>query len=181
MALVALLMAVLMVMPMTVALAEGADEEPVFDIAGELSGGARQARAEFCRSVGFSERDMMAIFTTKFRIHRIQTELKTSLAAMAVAVLDAGDGDSEKLAAAERYVAERERLLAEQAGLEEALVRRVGADGDALKMAALMVLGAVDSGRRVTCAVNSEVSGGSGGSVKRRGRELGLRQPFSTQ
>lgn len=155
-------------------------QRQVTDLREELrdQGDVRQARIEFGREAGFTDEDMRLIFGTKFHLQRLQYRLRGSLEALAVTLLDESEPTDVKAAAVQDYLAQREQILAQMSALQERLIQQVGAQDDPIKMGALIVFGVVDSGRRVLCAVNSEISGGGSGGIKLHERGQGLQQPL---
>ncbi|MGD9497228.1 MAG: hypothetical protein AB7Y46_13095 [Armatimonadota bacterium] len=136
------------------------------------------ARMEFGRQAGFTDEQMRLILGTKFHLHRLQLRLTSDLEALAVALLDEAEPDEVKAAAVAEYLQRREQTLRAMEDVQQRLIAQVGAEDDPLKMGALIVFGVVDSGRRVTCAVHSEISGGGSGGIRREEMGRGLQQPL---
>ncbi|MEA3403839.1 MAG: hypothetical protein U9R79_21570 [Armatimonadota bacterium] len=157
-----------------------ADEAgPVTDLGAELGeDNVRQARIDFGKSAGFTEQQMRMVFGTKFHLHRLQERLRADLEAMAVAVLDDAEPREARAAAVEEYLRRRQRTMRQMEQIQQRLIQAVGADEDPLKMGALLVFGVVDSGRRVLCAVQSEIAGGGSGGIKHDEMGAGLQQPL---
>ncbi len=173
---------ILMVLALSAAcIVAAADEDcGVTDLRQELAeeGDVREARADFGGQAGFTEEDMRLIFGTKFHLHRLQEQLKGDLEALAVMLLDEAEPTEAKAAAVEDYLDRREQTLQAMSDIEQRLIRQVGAQDDPMKMGALLIFGVMDSGRRVLCAVHSEISGGGGGGIKPHEMGHGLQQPL---
>ena len=137
-----------------------------------------RARLEFAEGVGFTPEQLKTIFVTKHRIHKLQDDLRLSLTELAAALTSEGEDAEFKRQAADKYLAVKAEFDSEYAEVQEKLISDVGADDDPLKMAALMIVGAVDNGRRVTCAVQSAVSGGASPGVHGQSRENKLGRSF---
>lgn len=161
------------------AAAEGSDDQAAYDIQRELRGSAHKARVEFGRQAGLTDADMWEIFRTKVQLHRMHEDLRHELEALAV-MLQGPGAEEDKRAAVEDYLSKRDETLAGRAALEQALIEKVGADENPLKMGALMIFGVLDSGRRVLCAVRSEVAGGAGSGLRGAPGAEGLQQPLGT-
>jgi len=161
-------------------IAEPAGEgQEVYRIQEALRQGPLKARLEFGREMGLTDRDMLAVFRAKREMQRLQEGLRRDLEALAVMLMGPAT-EEDKRAATEAYLRTREETATAQQALEQKLVTSLGAEQDSLKMGALLILGVLDSGRRVLCAVHSEVSGGAAGSLRLKPRTEGLRQPLGT-
>ncbi len=137
-----------------------------------------RARLEFAEDVGFTPEQLKTIFMTKRQIHELQDELRLSLTELAVALTSEAEDAEFKRQAAEKYLAAKAEFDSKYAEVQEKLISDIGADTDPLKMAALMIMGAVDNGRRISCAVQSAVSGGASPGVHGQSRESKLGRSF---
>ncbi len=191
-----LILMVLALSALSAACIVAADEDcGVTDLRQELAeeGDVREARADFGGQAGFTEEDMRLIFGTKFHLHRLQERLRGDLEALAVLLLDEAEPTEAKAAAVQDYLDRREQTLqamsdieqrlirqvgAQDDPIEQRLIRQVGAQDDPVKMGALLIFRVMDSGRRVLCAVYSEISGGGGGGIKHNEIGHGLQQPL---
>ena len=163
-----------------VAVAEGAGgDQEVYDIQKSARGAARKEKLEFAQEMGLTQEHMRTIFRTKGALHRMQEELRRDLEAMAV-MLQGPGAEEDKLAAVEAYLSRREEILAKQAEMELKLLETIGAHDDPMKVAALMVMGVLDSGRRVLCSVHSGVAGGAPPDLHHNEALHGLTQPLGT-
>ena len=152
--------------------------DKVVDVGKVLAEQDHRAKVEFGLGAGFTHLELREIFTTKHQVHRLQEELRSSLTVLAVALQSEAEGEEFKRQAAVDYLAAKAEFDAKYAELQENLIEKVGANDDPLKLGALMIYGALDSGRRITCGVQSAVSGGSSQGTQGQGREENLRGSF---
>ncbi len=159
---------------------EGSSEsgEQPADLGKVLAQQDLKARLDFAEGVGFTPEHLKTIFVTKHQIHKLQNDVRLSLTELAVALTSEAEDAEFKRQAAEKYLKAKAEFDSEYAELQEKLISDIGADDDPLKMAALMIMGVVDSGRRITCAVQSAVSGGASPGVHGQSREHKLGRSF---
>ncbi|MFP3904774.1 MAG: hypothetical protein ACLFWB_11080 [Armatimonadota bacterium] len=154
--------------------------EEVCDLGEVLQGQTVRARLDFAEMAGFTKDELGMIMVTRRQIHRIQDELQASLVEMAVALQSESEDEQFKRSAVEKYMETKKAADERYDQLQSALIEALGANEDPLKMGALIVLGVIDSGRRITCAVQSSVSGGVSPGVHGQNAENLLRGSFRT-
>jgi hypothetical protein len=124
---------------------------------------------------GFTAEDMRAIRIAKLRMLRLKQQLEDELQALAVAMYSKNDDPAARLEAAKQAVEKCKRIEQQDKQLQDELVRAVGAADDPVKMAGLILLGAVGGGRRTMCEVRPGVAGGAQDARPDLGK-LGLRE-----
>lgn len=155
-----------------------ASGEKAVDVGKVLAEQDRRAKVDFGLGAGFTPQEIGEIFRTKHQIHRLQDELRSSLTVLAVALQSDAEGEEFRRQAAVDYLAAKAEFDTKYAQLQEQLIEKVGANDDPLKLGALMIYGALDNGRRITCGVQSAVSGGSSQGAHGQGHEENLRGSF---
>ena len=158
------LLALAAVLPVA-SLSAAAAEEDV-DIAGETAHQTLKTRLEFADKCGITPQQLLQVMRAKAHMARLQHQLTQQTEALAVTLGSTTISDQEKQDAVEQYLAIREASLAQYNAIQQEIVKGVEADSNPLALGALIVLGVVDSGRRVTCAVKSPVAGGAGMDVR---------------
>lgn len=161
-----------------VAGAQGASVETDVDIGRETAHQTLKTRVEFAEKCGLTPQQLGQVMRAKGRLGFLQHQLAQQTEALAVTLGSMAVTDEDKQAAVERYLASREQALAQYEAVQQEIIKAVGADSNPLAMGALIVLGAVDSGRRITCAVRSPVAGGAGTDVHGEARDQGLAGSF---
>jgi hypothetical protein len=142
---------------------QGAELEPADSLAQVLRQETLQDRLEIAREWGFEPQQLLLIRAYKARMQRLHWEMTEALQQLAVVMYTPADDPGQRQAAA-RAAVERCRQLAEQdRQLQEELIERLGARDDPVKMAALMLLGAVGQ-RRTVCEIRPGVAGGAQGA-----------------
>jgi len=119
------------------------------------------ARLEFLEQAGFSLPEIAAVERAKGERVRLQTGLRQAASELAAAVQTPEADEAFVQQALDAYTAAKDATDIRMAELEAALIKQTGAEGDPKKMAALMLMGAVDNGLRVVCAVKSGTIGGA--------------------
>ena len=161
-----------------VAWCEGASVESDVDIGRETAHQTLKTRVEFADKCGLTPHQLAQVMRAKGRLGFVQHQLAQQTEALAVTLGSTAVTDEDKQAAVERYLALRAQALAQYEAVQQEIITAVGADSNPLAMGALIVLGAVDSGRRITCAVRSPVAGGAGTDVHGEPRDHGLLGSF---
>lgn len=154
--------------------------EDVCDLGEVLEDQTVRDRLDFAEMAGFTRDELRMILVTRRQIHRTQDELQASLVEMAVALQSEAEDEQFKRSAVEKYMETKQAADERYHQLQSALIEALGPDEDPLKMGALVVLGVIDSGRRITCAVQSSVSGGVSPGVHGQNAENSLRGSFRT-
>ncbi len=108
----------------------------------------REGREIFAEDLGFSPQDMAAIQQAKSQKRAIRDAVETDLRAVLHSLKGGQSSDDEVCAAATKTIRTRDQALAEMAAIDQALITQVRADEDPKKLAALMILSAVDNGLR---------------------------------
>lgn len=134
------------------------------DLAATLRTESLQTRIKTMQEWGFSLQELQLIRAYKRRMHAVREQLEDALQALAVTMYTEYEEPEQRKKAAQEAVERCRRLAEEDRRLQDELIERVGAKDDALKMAGLILLGAVDGGRRVMCEVSPGVAGGAQGA-----------------
>ncbi len=144
------------------------------DLAATVMQEARRKRLELFQEWGFTLQDLLVIRTYKARMHRIRDQLEDALQQLAVVMYTENEDPQVRKQTAEQIAERCRKLQEEDRKLQEELMERVGAKDDPLKLAGLMLMGCVDSGRRVLCEISPGVAGGAQGTglPLARGHEL---------
>jgi hypothetical protein len=171
---------VLLVLPVLASALDSSAGEADVDLASELAGQTMKTRLEFAAYCGLTPEQFRTVMGAKVRLALLQAQIRDAARQLAVSLTSDTIPDDEKRTAAEGYVAARADALAQYEAAEKQIIAAVGADQDALKMGALIVLGVVDSGRRITCTVKSPVSGGAGNDLGASSQRGTLRQSLVT-
>ncbi len=140
---------------------QAAQEEQPDDLARTLAEEALKARRERAERWHLTQRDLWLIGRSRAHMHAIRRRVDDLLQELAVVMYDPQATDEERQQKAERIAAEIRRLQEADRQLQLQLIQQTGADKDPVKYAALMLMGAIDSGRRVMCQVKVGVAGGA--------------------
>lgn len=158
--------------------ATASSSEADIDIGKETAYQTIKTRLEFAEKCGISQEQFVQVMRAKGKLHRIGHDLTQKAEALAIALGSDTIGDDEKKAAVEEYMKLRAETVAQYNAIQDEIIKTAGADTNPLAMGALIILGAVDSGKRVTCAIKSPVAGGAGTDVHGAPGEGGLAASF---
>lgn len=121
----------------------------------------RRERIETMQEWGFSLQELQLIRAYKARMHRLKEQLDDALQTLAVVMYSRYEDPQQRLEAAQKALQRCQELQREDERLQQELIERVGAADDPVKMAGLILLGAVGGGRRTLCEVHVGVAGGA--------------------
>ncbi|MFQ6097860.1 MAG: hypothetical protein ACE5O2_09040 [Armatimonadota bacterium] len=119
------------------------------------------AYRQWAADVGLTPRDVFTIMRAKGEMHRLQERLLAEAAALSV-VLQTREADDEQVAeAVKRYVDLKNWTVGEMKKIQDDLIARLDAENNPRAMGALLIMGAVDNGTRLLCAIHNGVAGGT--------------------
>ncbi|MCD6350588.1 MAG: hypothetical protein J7M26_00605, partial [Armatimonadetes bacterium] len=124
---------------------------------------AVKERLETLQAWGFTGSDLLLIRRYKAQMHRLREQMEDALQELAVQMYSDAPDPQEQAEVAQKIVEKISALQQQDRQLQQELIRQIGANSNPMKMAGLMLLGAVANGRRTMCEVKPGVSGGSQG------------------
>ena len=138
-----------------------ADTEPADNLATVVREDTRRERIETLQEWGFTLQDLQLIRAYKMRMHRLKEQLDDALQNLAVIMYSRYEDPKQREEVARAALEKCQAIQREDERLQQELIERIGAKDDPVKMAGLILLGAVYGGRRTMCEVHVGVAGGA--------------------
>ncbi len=138
-----------------------AGDQPADNLAAVLREDTRRERIQTLQEWGFTLQELQLIRAYKMRMHRLKEQLDEALQNLAVIMYSRYEDPKQRLEVARAALEKCQQIQREDERLQQELIDRVGARDDPVKMAGLILLGAVSGGRRTMCEVHVGVAGGA--------------------